>query len=213
MWFIVFAIPALSTCATVEMPRTRDYPGNWPAIVGPGSECRGIEGTYVNRGTAVRAGAPGEPRSIWVTDLFQQHGIWVRERSGFPAYEAVKQDLHACDRVTIRIESIPAGERPISDPSPLRITINASGFVSPGSSSERAPCTTLAVPKSPGHARPPGPGHLFCRPSGLHYVGEAGTINGFDLHLARADDGSLVAFKSDVVLPDAIWARFLKLPE
>jgi hypothetical protein len=218
-WLKALVVTALSACAIVEIPKDRDYPASWPAIVSPGPECRALEGNYANQG--VRAWAPsightgsGPPPPVWFTDLFTPPlGIWVIERAGFPAIEALKEDLHACDRVMISIEPVPAEARTIENRSTHRITIYPSRPTGTKSSSARAPCSTLVVPKSKGHPFPLDSSDLSCRGSSLQYHGGGGTWGAFGLYLAPTADGSLVAVNLGAVFGNSFWARFSKIPE
>jgi hypothetical protein len=77
------------------LERDEFYPADWPDIIGAGQNCRGIEGTFANKGVA--AIEAERIHEIWFTDLF---ALNKKTAAGADA-------MHACDRVALKLETYP----------------------------------------------------------------------------------------------------------
>ena len=131
-------------CGTFKVERDNFYPADWPDIVGAGEDCRGIEGTFENKGVLVDE--KGQRREVWFTDLWPAPAVMAPEHS----HPVVKDriELRACEHVRLALESF-TDRGLYSDRTALRLVIRPGRQRPRDSEAPVESCAEIRLPGNP----------------------------------------------------------------
>jgi hypothetical protein len=203
-------------CGTFKVERDKFYPADWPDIVGAGEDCRGIEGTFENKGVLVDE--KGRRREVWFTDIWPAPAIMTPEHS----HPVVKDriELRACGHVRLALESF-TDRGLYSDRTALRLVIRPSRQSARDSEAPVESCAEIRLPGNPyrrGRGGDP-PFATGCRKDSFQVTGGWGGGSSTELwFLGLASDGTLLVRLKEIdslfffVLTEDAWARFNKVP-
>lgn len=202
-------------CGTTEVARDEFYPADWPDVAGAGDDCRGIEGTFENKGVLVDE--TGQRQDIRFTDLW--HAAMVKT-----PMESELTALRACQRVRLTIASF-TYRATLSDEKALRLVMSPSREVTGDSQTGFTPCAEVRLPVDkpyPFNREGSEPAVFAYCIKGSLQVGLNWGTGGIAWLLGPARDGSLLVRLEaahlvgipPIVWPTtkAAWARFGKMP-
>ena len=199
----------LAACAAPVLEKDTAYPEGWPNLVGALEECRGVEGTFANKGVYIDKA--GQPREAWLTDMLP---FEERVPEGDPRRKE-RGDMQSCERVSLQLESSPWKAVLGPDAKHWRLVVNPTRQVSGDPSARWESCGAFQLPRGLGWPLE-GALAVTCAGNFFALTAEPGRVIGdlFALKLATASDGSLIA-KMDIGPIGAlehVWARFARLP-
>lgn len=207
--------PLLVGCGTTEVARDKFYPADWPDIVEAGDDCRGIEGTFENKGVLVDE--KGQRQEIRFSDLWQAAMVKTPMASELTT-------LRACQRMRLTIASF-TYRATFSDEKALRLIMSPSRKVTGDSQTGFMPCAEIRLPVDkpyPFNREGSEPAVFAYCTKGSLQVGLNWGTGGIAWLLGPASDGSLLVRLEaanlvgipPIVWPTtkAAWARFGKNP-
>jgi len=203
-----------AACETPRLERDTVYPADWPGFGEVGEDCSGLEGTYANRGRYVDdTGMAGD---AWLTDVLAAMPT-PREAKDLAA-------LHVCERVTLRLESMPL---PASDAFDLmwrRLVAVPSRRIG-DRPDQWAPCdVVIQLPRGLGYPHvsgdvptyEAGAGACLGRPKWFRYINHnpagMGYVLPLVLEITQGTDGSLIVQITNGFSTTKAWARFPRVP-
>jgi hypothetical protein len=212
---VVFLSTLFVGCGTTEVARDKFYPADWPEIVGAADDCRGIEGTFENKGVLVDE--KGQRREHRFTDLWQAAVFKT-------PMELELEGLRACERVRLTIESF-TYRATFSDEKAWRLILAPCREITRDSQVLFEPCTEIRLPVDkpyPFNQEGREPNIIaYCMKRSLQ-VGLNWGTGGLAWLLGLASDGSLLVRLESaqllgiapVIWPttEAAWARFNRVP-
>lgn len=213
-WIFWVAASLFAACAT-PVGKDSTYPADWPALIAEGEECRGIEGTFENRGVLVERS--GQGRTVWLTGELPFMG---NEAPGDPRL-ASRSAMAACEFATLRLETTPW--RALIGPDTKHWKLLVSPARASGTSADTlpGPCRQFQLPEGLGF---PFEGRATLFAACSHNVFGMTNVTAPKVpigegqpfwHLSVAADGSLVIRYSEATATGhrtVGWSRFERRP-
>ena len=200
VWIAATFLAACAIPTVVE--KDVSYPAGWPEIAVSGTECSGIEGAFVNKGTF--ADRAGHTREVWLTNV-----LFLDELPA-PNEARLRDALRRCERVSLRLESSPKRALLGPDSKDWKLFISASHPTSGPLDSGSVVCGELRQPSGPAVAQCEVNYLLIVRAHHNPFVIPPSTIR----RLTLDAEGSLIVKLEggETRQSPKGWARFQRLP-